>query len=251
MTQKSHLTPSDESLLETAGKGHVVEGRLFLGEDVVGANVAALQFKNCEFSDCAFEESVIRDSSFMACRFAKCRFQQARFVKTKFGGAEEADACTWSFCNLPAFEDCNLSMNKIAKSEVYLTSFSGCVAMGLLFEASVHKRVSNRLVLGGVKFNDCRLHYAAFEELDISKSEFVKCDLRDVSFRRSNLSDSSLTGSALSNADFSGATLDRATLAYSNFDSFNLADLLSYAGLIVSRDQVDTILGALGVMVVD
>jgi fluoroquinolone resistance protein len=253
MAPKPQKKPSDESLLEAVGRKEVVSGRLFSDEDVVGAEVASLHFENCEFRDCRFEDATIRDSFFESCRFAKCQFRQSRFKKTRFATAEEGTACTWSFCDLAetSFEECNLSLNKITRSDAYLTSFSQCVAMGLQFEAEVHKWVSKRLVIGGVKFRDCRLQYATFQERDISRSEFIACDLRDVSFRRSNLSDCSLMGSALSNADFAGATLDGATIAHANFDSFDLTELLSYAGLIVSREQVGKILGALGIVVLD
>jgi fluoroquinolone resistance protein len=251
--RKLRKGPSGDSLLEAAGCEQPVTGAVFAEEDIVGADISALRFENCEFHDCRFEDAIIRDSTFTGCRFAKCRFRQTRFRNTSFTAGREESACTWAFCDLSesSFEECNLSLNRIDKSEAYLTSFADCSAMGLLFNADVHKWVSKRIVIGGVKFERCRMQYAAFEELDLSKSTFVACDLRDVSFRRANLTDCTLTGSSLSNADFTGATLDGAALARANFDAFDLTAPISYAGLLISRDQAETILRGLGIVMID
>lgn len=253
MAPKPQKTPSTDSLLEAVGREKPVADMAFVEEDVVGAEVSGLHFENCEFRDCLFEDAVIRESSFIGCRFAKCRFKQTKFHNTSFSTGKEEAACNWMFCDLSesSFDDCNLSLNKIEKSSAYLTSFVQCSAMGLVFSADVHRPVSKRIMTGGVKFELCRLQYAMFGELDLSRSSFLTCDLREASFRRANLSDCSFAGSAISSADFDGATLDGATIAHADFDKFNLAEPISYAGLIVSRDQAEKLLHALGIVVID
>lgn len=122
--------------------------------------------------------------------------------------------------------------------------------MGLLFDAEVHRKVSNRLITGGFTFSKSRLQYAAFGGRDLSESKFEECDLREASFAKSDLTGCSFAGSALNNIDLSLATLDRAMLSYATFDDFNLEALRSFSGLIISQDQQVTLLRSLGISVV-
>lgn len=228
-----------------------IVGLRFEKADIVAFTLHELQFEHCEFIDCVFDESTLRGSSFASCRFAKCSFKETRFIDCRFSDSTEAGACAWELCNLSeaVFESCSLGLNKVTRSVAYMATFKACAAMGLAFDADVHRKVSNRLIMGGVAFLDCRLQYAVFAGKDLSESKFENCDLRDASFARSNLTACSFVGSAINNIDFTEASLDRAVLSRATFDAFDFGAPRSYAGLCISRDQQDTVLRAFGIEV--
>ena len=246
------LSDSTKPLDELFQSSSPVTGLRFVNEDILQYNLHELDFDGCEFAGCVFDESTIRGSRFVACRFNKCDFKETTFSNCRFGEGNESSACIWTNCNLAEakFEDCNLGLNKFVKCSAYMTAFRKCAASGLQFEADVHKKVSARLVMGGVIFEECRLQYATFREKNYSESKFEKCDLRDVSFWRSDLTNCSFVGSALNNIDFDGAVLDRAAITYATFDEFKLDGMASYAGMFVSREQQQVILKSMGIIVV-
>lgn len=241
-----------DGLQEIIALGPNISDHRFDGLDLFRAKFAGLIFSGCEFSNCVFDEAAISDCAFVRCRFVRCQFAEAAIANTRFAEAEEGTGCTWSFCSLTEtrFADCNLSLNKIANGTAHLAAFKGCSGMGLVFEADVHKQISKRLIVGGVKFVDCRLQYAVFQGRDLSNSVFQRCDLRDASFRKADLTNASLSGSALANVDFASAVLDGASIAGATFEELKLHEMRSYAGLIVSQDQASIILNSLGIVVV-
>lgn len=222
----------------------------FEGDDVFGVEIRDRRFAGCVFQDCDFEGSRFVGCSFVDCRFGGCKLRGVRFVGCKFGSDDERPA-QWRFCDLSQahFEDCNLSLNQIVGCTAVETTFDKCSCLGLKFDAEVQRRVGRRKVAGGVRFEGCRLQFAAFTPADYSDSLFESCDLRDVEFARGNFSRASFRGSTLHNADFHSATLDEATLVGATFDRIRLATLFSYQGLTVSPDQQSIILAALGIRV--
>lgn len=252
MTDKRETRQSPAPLEQAFQSCAPVTGLRFDQQDILDFNLHDVHFEGCDFHDCVFDETRIHGSRFVNCRFANCSFKEARFVDCKFSEGTDESACTWTLCNISEakFENCHLGLNKFTKSLAAMTEFKACSAMGLLFDADVHRKISNRLIMGGVLFSDCRLQYAAFRGRDLSESKFETCDLRDASFTNSNLTSCSFAGSALNNIDLSLATLDRAILSYATFDDFNLEGLRSFSGMLISQDQQVTILRSLGISVV-
>jgi fluoroquinolone resistance protein len=252
MDDKRETKRSTKPIEEIFRSDDRVIGLRFDKEDILEFTLHNVNFEGCDFHDCVFDQSRVTGGRFVNCRFTNCSFKETIFVDCKFSEGTDSSACTWTLCNLSesTFENCHLGVNTLSKCIAYMAEFKTCSAMGLLFDADVHRRVSNRLITGGVTFSNSRLQYAAFRARDLSESKFEQCDLRDASFAKSDLTGCSFAGSALNNIDLSLATLDRAILSYATFDEFNLEELRSFSGMIISQDQQLPLLRSLGISVV-
>lgn len=241
------------SLEQTLMKCGEATEEVFFGEDITDFAASDAVFVKCHFKDCTFDGARFTNCRFMQCRFSNCSFLETKFHTSHFTDRENQKGSAWVLCNLSeaTFTDCDLNMSSFSKSECYLMEVTSCSAMGLKFDAQVHRRVSNRLVMGGVKFEKCKLQYAQFIKGNFEDSKFFSCDLRDTSFAGSDLSRCQLRGSSLHNIDLSGATLNNADISYATFDQLFLSEIFSYADLIVSRDQHETILRSIGIWTFD
>lgn len=219
-------------------------------EDALEAMINGSRFSGCTFQDCDFEGSTFSDCTFVDCLFDGCRLREVKFLGCRFGGGDERPV-KWRFCDLSQarFEDCSLSLAEIVECKAFETAFTRSSCLGLKFAADVHRRIGKSKVRGGVRFTDCRMQFAVFAPADYEDCAFESCDLRDVDFARGNYTRTSFRGSVLHNADFTGATLDEADLSAATFDTFPLSDLFSCRGLVVSRDQQETILASIGIRV--
>lgn len=244
------IKPNLEQILMQCGES---EEEVFSGEDVSDFAASDVIFVRCHFKDCTFDGARFANCRFVQCRFSNCSFLETAFHTTHFADKEVHKGSEWVLCNLSEarFTDCDLSMSIFSKSECYLMEATNCSAMGLKFDAQVHRRVSNRLAIGGVKFEGCKLQYGQFVKGNFEDSKFLSCDLRDTSFAGSDLSRCQLRGSSLHNIDLSGATLDNADISYATFDQLFLGEIFSHADLIVSRDQHETILKSIGIWTFD
>lgn len=242
-------TPATSFAAVLAASGPLTD-MVFEGEDILGLEIRDRHFTACAFQDCDFEGSRFIGCTFVGCRFHGGKFREVRFVGCKFGSDEKRPA-KWRFCDLSQarFEDCNLSLVEIDGGTTFETTFDKCSCLGLKFEAEVHRHIGRKKMAGGVRFEGCRLQFAVFRPADYEDSLFESCDLRDVDFSRGNYSRVSFRGSVLHNADFTGATLDEAILSGATFDTFPLTSLFSHHGLVVSPDQQEAMLAAIGVRV--
>lgn len=242
--------PSLEQILL---EGREVEDVVFIDEDITDFAASDATFIRCHFKECTFDGARFSNCRFTQCRFSNCSFLETSFHTTHFTDRTNQKGSEWALCNLSEarFTDCDLSMSVFSKSECYLMEATNCSAMGLKFDAQVHRRVSNRLAMGGVKFEACKLQYAQFVKGNFEDSKFLSCDLRDSSFSGSDLSRCQLRGSSLHNIDLSGATLNNADISYATFDQLFLSDIFSHVDLIVSRDQHETILKSIGIWTFD
>ena len=237
---------------EAAYKLGRVDSVQFDSEDLRHAQIEDAAFYNCRFSECRFDEARIGKSRFVNCRFVHCTFRQAEFLDCLFIDGEGQTGSAWEFCDLTEvrFVQCNLGMNKFFKSEAYLLAFEECAAVGMSFDANVHRQMSNQVITGGLTCLNCKMQYAVFAPASYEESRFEGCDLRDCDFSESDLSRVSFRASALNTTDFAGAVLDGAVLAGATFERLEIAVMASYRGLIVDRGQHEAILGPLGVLTV-
>ncbi|TBW34952.1 pentapeptide repeat-containing protein [Siculibacillus lacustris] len=236
--------------IAVAGEARV-DDLSFRQEDILGVEIRDRRFTACTFQDCDFEGSRFVACEFLDCRFASSKFREAKFIGCKFGSGGDSRPISWRFCDLSQalFEDCGLSNNLIDKGKAFETSFVRCACLGLKFDAEVHRHIGKQLLVGSVRFRDCRMQFAAFAQANYEASVFESCDLRDVDFSRGNYTRVSFRGSVLHNADFTGATLDEADLSGATFDSFPLAEVFSFHGLVVGRDQQAAMLASIGIRV--
>jgi uncharacterized protein YjbI with pentapeptide repeats len=226
---------------------------VFEGEDILLREVRHRRFSSCAFKDCDFEGTTFIDCTFVDAGFDGCRFRDVRFVGCRFGGGKDEHPIKWRFCDLShaRFEDSSLALAEIFKCEAFETAFDKCSCLGLKFDADVHRRAGRTKMPGGVHFTGCRMQFSVFAPADYEVRTFESCDLRDVDFSRGNFTRVSFRGSVLHNADFTGATLDEADLTSATFDAFPLSDLFSFRGLVVGRDQQETMLASIGIRVAD
>ncbi len=238
------------SLEEALSKNTITADTVFRGEDVSEFRTSGGRFQGCHFAECDFRLAVFRDCEFIACRFSHCDLREAEFHNCVFIDVETQKGSEWSFCNFgeAKFVNCNMSMGRIVKSEAYLMSVTDCSAVGLSFDAEVHRRIVKKTMFGGVRFRKTKLQYAQFHAADYEESVFEGCDLRDCSFSGSNLSRVSFRGSSINNTDFSRATLDGASLVGASFDELDLASMFSFKAMTVSRDQHENLLQSLGIL---
>jgi len=251
MAKASRLEKSPIPLEELLGRGEPLRGLRFEDAELFAFSLTGEVFDGCEFKSCVFDQAKLKSCRFVNCRFAHCDIREAKFTGCKFTDGDESTACVWYVCAFSesAFDNCNLSLNVFDKCKAPLTEFRQCSAMGLTFNAEVHRKIGGRSLLGGVKFEDCKMQYALFREQDFSGSAFAKCDLRDASFEKSNLTGASFAASAIHNINLRKAILDRCTLSHATFDKFNLDDPASFSGMIVSADHQATILRSMGILV--
>jgi fluoroquinolone resistance protein len=240
-------------LAEAFSRDAVAAETVFRGEDVSEFRTYGARFRNCHFAECDFRLAVLRDCEFIACRFSHCDFREAEFHNGIFIDTERQKGAEWAFCNLgeAKFFKCNMSMGRIVKSEAYLLSFADCSAVGLSFDAEVHRTIARKTMVGGVRFQKTKLQYAQFHQANYEESVFEGCDLRDCSFSGSNLTRVSFRGSSINNTDFARATLDGASLVGATFDELDLASMFSFRGMTVSRDQHENLLQSLGILTAD
>ena len=252
MEGKEVETMENAVLLSSIRQDGPIVDKQFHGDDLEELHMAEARFRGCRFADCNFDRT-IRSTSFFNCQFVRCSFKEAEFSDCLFVDSERQAGSVWEYCMLSEakFARSNLGMNRMVKCDAYLLTFEDCAAMGLQFEAEVHRRISKKLMVGGLRVTKCKLQYAVFAPSNLEESTFESSDLRDCSFAGCNLSRSSFRGSSLNNADFSEATLDGATLAYATFDTLDLASIASHRAAVVSRDQHENILSSLGLLTID
>lgn len=221
----------------------------FDGLSFDGATLANLDLTRCTFQDCSFEGARVGESRFQACRFARCSFRDATIEHCRFDAAEERDACVFAFSRLDEarFTDCNLNLTRLEKSTAVEAQFERVSATGLLFDASIRRRIAGKRMGGGVSFRDCKLLYARFAEADLAGAIFTGSDLRDAGFRKADLTGADLRRTRLNNIDLTAATLDDADLGGADFDAFDLAALRSFRNMIASSDQAGALLAAIGI----
>lgn len=241
------------SLAEAFSRNTVTADTVFRGEDVSEFRTSGGRFRTCHFAECDFRMAVFRDCEFIACRFSHCDFREAEFYNCIFIDTETQKGSEWAFCNLgeAKFTNCNMSMGKISKSEAFMLSLADCSAVGLSFDAEVHRKIVKKTMFGGLRFRKTKLQYAQFHAANYEESAFEGCDLRDCSFSGSNLSRVSFRGSSINNTDFSRATLDDASLVGASFDDLDLASMFSFKRMTVSRDQHENLLQSLGILTAD
>jgi fluoroquinolone resistance protein len=242
------------SSLEAAlTSSEIIRHATYKGEDLADFHIVEARFHDCQFTDCTFDAAIFQACAFINCRFAHCSFRDARFEACLFTDSEAHSGCEWFCCNLSEarYSKCSLGMNRIVKSDAFLTQFMECSASGLHFEAEVHRRISKKLMTGGVIFEKCKLQYAVFAAGNYDSSRFEASDLRDVDFAGSNCNRASFAGSSLNNCDFTGATLDAAILAHATFDSLDLTSMQSHHDMTVSRDQHEALLRGMGLRTLD
>jgi fluoroquinolone resistance protein len=240
-------------LLSLIGQKGPIVDRQLNGEDLEELHIVEAEFRDCRFSDCHFDHSRIRSTAFLNCRFVRCSFKEAEFSDCLFVDGEKQTGSVWEYCTLSEtkFTRSNLSMNRMVKCDAYLLALTECAAMGLQFEAEVHRKISKKLMMGGLRISKCKMQYAVFAPSNLDESTFESSDLRDCSFAGCNLARASFRGSSLNNTDFSDATLDGTILAQATFDSLDLASMASYRAAVVSRDQHENILSSLGLLTID
>jgi fluoroquinolone resistance protein len=246
------VSSDTESVFATAGLGDDgAVGQAFRDETAVGIEIAGRRFTGCSFVDCDFEESRFVDCHFVGCRFANCTFRDAVFLRCRFGGGEREATTPLNYCDLSRarFEDCRLASVAVVGCTAVGTTFEGCASPGLKFDATLHRSIGKKKIVGGVTFHDCRLQFSTFAPGDYEASRFEGCDLRDVDFSGGDYTRASFRGSVLHNAAFDRATLDEADLRDTTFDSFPLLDVFSHRGLVVSRDGQEAMLAAIGIVV--
>jgi len=241
----------EKSSLEAAfSMKEPVIGLRFASEDLTDFITSESKFADCRFNDCVFDGAKIRECEFIGCSFSNCSFKEAEFFNCIFVDRETQAGSAWNYCDLneAKFKACNLSNNRIVKCEAFLLEITDSSAVGLQFDAEVHRKISKRMMFGGVVLQRCKLQYAVFAASSYEESRFESCDLRDCSFVESNLSRVSLMGSSLNNIDFTGATLDFANLSQATFDEMDLAAMASFKGMTVSRDQHENLLRSMGIL---
>ncbi|ASP76481.1 pentapeptide repeat-containing protein (plasmid) [Sinorhizobium meliloti] len=247
--RKGELMLLEEAFFKTT----FVEKVTFSDEDVSEFRAQGTKFRDCHFSGCDFRSAILRDSEFVACRFSNCDLREVEFRGCNFSDSERQKGSEWSYCNFgeAKFVSCNITMNKIVKSQAFMLNVSDCSAVGLNFDADVHRKISKQTMFGGVIFRRTKLQYSIFLPANYEESVFEGCDLRDCSFAGSNLSRANFRWSSINNVDFSRATLDNASLANATFDELDLAAIFSFKGMFVSRDQHENLLSSIGILTAD
>jgi uncharacterized protein YjbI with pentapeptide repeats len=243
----------NSALLSLIRQNGPIVGKQFAGEDLEELYIVETEFRDCRFAECNFDHGRIHAATFANCRFARCSFKEAEFSECLFIDSESQAGSLWEYCTLSEakFTRSNLSMNKMIKCDAYLLSLTECAAMGLQFEAEVHRKISKKLMIGGLRISKCKMQYTVFSPANLDESTFESSDLRDCSFAGCGLSRASFRGSSLNNTDFADAILDGADLSYATFDALDLASMASYRAAVVSRDQHENILSSLGLLTID
>ena len=181
------------------------EDQKFEGVDFTSTNLDS-EYYNCEFIGCNFSEESIFSTDFEECSFKLCNF-----TMTKFGG----------LLSEITFSDC-----KMTGADFYsVNNFSH----DLIIEDSQLDYVNfNSVKLKGIKFVNCRIYEASFDDADIAGAVFDNCDLDRSSFQGTNIE----------GADFSTAynyTINpqNCKLKKATFSKYGLEGLLSHLNIII------------------
>lgn len=125
--------------------------------------------------------------------FVECTFQQCDFTEANLSGTDFID-CT--------FEHCNLSMVVLEETGLKNVSFKSCKLMGVDFQ------VCNDFLLQ-LKFEECQLDFANFQQMKLSKTQFLDCRMESVEFQETDLSASTFNRSQLTHSHFHRSNLEQ------------------------------------------
>ena len=213
-----------------------------------------LAFHDCAVRDTRIKGDTLIASSWSNCKFINCDFNGANLRDARFDGSVFFEGATGSatvfrYCDLgrAKFSNCNMALVKIVGCEAYDVSFEDCQMRGLDIENTKFVQTVGKRKFGTVRFKTCQLVDAVFDRLDLTACMFDDCDLSYATFQRSRLvnavmRDCNLLGIEVTDANFTGADLRG-----SDLDGFQLSDLNSHVGMMVSAGQQHHLLGSLGI----
>ncbi len=101
-----------------------------------------------------------------------------------------------------SFDSCNLSNAKLMGVSLRNTLFANSKLVGVNF-STIHSQM-------GLKFENCALDYAIFQDLKLESISFQKCSLKNSDFSSSFLRHSEFLESNLDSASFNNCNLENA-----------------------------------------
>lgn len=138
------------------------------------------------FKGINFSQKKLQKGTYENCQFEDCKFNSIRLTSFTFIDCQ--------------FRNCDLSNTILTETGFQNTLFSTCKLMGLRFDSC------NSFLLA-INFNNCRLDFSSFYQVDLRKSQFQECSLIEVDFVQANLSKIALTHCNLANAIFEQTNL--------------------------------------------
>jgi uncharacterized protein YjbI with pentapeptide repeats len=133
------------------------------------------------------------------------------------------------------FEQVDLSSARWSEVKVERTRFTGCKLSGLVWSEGS---------LGNVLFEDCRLDYASFRQVDVvGPVAFVNCTLSEASVVGGRWRAVAVDSCRLGGMEFDGCDLRGADLRGNSLDGVRGVE--SLRGVTIAAEQVDQLAVAL------
>ena len=138
------------------------------------------------FNQIDFTQKVLKEGTYENCQFDNCHFTSLRLTMVNFIDCQ--------------FLNCDLSNATLTEIGLQNAQFSNCKLMGLRFDAC-------KPFLFSTNFQNCRLDFSSFYQMDLRKSSFRDCSLKGVDFASSDLRKVAFESCPLLDANFEQTNL--------------------------------------------
>ena len=218
-------------------------------DDVTGDS-----FESCTFSGAQFTQ--LESMTFSACRFLDCQFasaeaRQVRFDHCEFYDKERETATNFKFARLHEchFHRCDLSLNDLSRSSLYLSEFHDCQLTGVnLVSATCCQAIGDKVELSAAKFLDCNMAYADLTGSRMPEADFSGCRMSHV-----QLDGADLTAAILTDCELHQIQADRVILKDADLRGATISGLdirrIDVEGVRIDPAQAVLLLEAVGMIV--
>lgn len=145
-----------------------------------------LTFQGKDFTVDSLEKGDYENCQFIDCSFSEIRLSYINFIDCQF-------------------ENCDFSNAKLTETGLRNVEFTKCKLIGLRFDGCND-------FLFAASFQECRLDYSSFHQVNAQKTNFQDCSLIEVDFSETNLK-----GVSFNNSDLSRAVFERTNLEEADF----------------------------------
>jgi len=185
-------------------------------------------------------ENYIAEKTFTNTDIEKAYLTKGEYELCTFNGLDlkSFDLSYFTFIDC-TFTDCDLSNTNLNRTALREVHFEKCKMLGLSFNHCNE-------FLFQVSFSECSLDLSSFYQCSLKKTKLINCSLKEVDFSEADLTAAFLDNSLLERAIFNQTILEKAD--FRSAMHFNIDPIQNrIRGAIFSRENVDGLLGALGI----